>query len=396
MHITLLDNMLKGDFIRESSIPVNCLVILLPILFIILMVFSGRIPLIVAGMIIIIGAIIGLGIIAYQYGYHVPIAAPLTAAMLAFFAGTVYNYATEGSQKRYIKSAFSQYLSPTVIDQLLANPDKLTLGGERREISIFFSDVQGFTSISEKLDPSQLTELLNDYLSMMTDTILESGGPIDKYEGDAIIAFWNAPVNLEAHAARALRASMACGGLLEEKRTFFEEKFRAWNIDTQGLNTRLLTRIGLNTGYAVVGNMGSSKRFDYTMLGDAVNLASRLEGLNKQFGTYLMCSDATFGRAREAASFFGRKLAQVAVVGKREPVTVWEPMEEEAFRAGEKTIRRFDQARDLFDGGEFERALPLFTSLTGEDKPSFFYAEQCRYYLAHPDEWKGYWRAVSK
>jgi adenylate cyclase len=273
-----------------------------------------------------------------------------------------------------------------VIEQLLANPERLTLGGERREISIFFSDVQGFTTISEKLDPSQLTELLNDYLSFMTDTILDSGGTIDKYEGDAIIAFWNAPVDYEDHAARALEASMLCQKKLAERQDFFDEKY----------GCRLLTRIGLNTGYAVVGNMGSAKRFDYTMLGDSVNLAARLEGLNKQFGTYLMCTETTFNQAVRARPFFGRRLAQVAVVGKKEAVTVFEPMPKDIFRSKEDTLKQFDAARELFYRGNFDAALPRFEALAGTDRPSFFYAEQCRYYQDHPDGWKGYWQAMSK
>jgi adenylate cyclase len=390
MHITLLDNLLQGDFIRESPLPLDLLIILLPIVLItILTLFSNRIPLTVAAAVLTAAAVIAVNIAAYRYaGIWLPQAAPLAGVLAAFLTAALYNYATEGSQKRFIKSAFSQYLSPTVIEQLLDNPSLLSLGGERREISIFFSDVQGFTSISEKLDPARLTELLNDYLSFMTDTILDSGGTIDKYEGDAIIAFWNAPVAFEDHAARALEASMLCQKKLAERQDFFDEKY----------GCRLLTRIGLNTGYAVVGNMGSSKRFDYTMLGDSVTLAARLEGLNKQFGTYLMCTEETFTQAQQARrEFYGRKLAQVAVVGKKEAVTVYEPMPEAEFRRREAALRRFGEARDLFYQGQFTEALPLFQALADQgDQPSFFYAEQCRCYAEHPAEWQGFWQAKTK
>jgi adenylate cyclase len=388
MHITMLDNILKQDFIRESPFWADMFIIALPMIFVILLaLFARRIPLAVGGAAGVFVLVIGLGAGAY-YGPHlkIPLAAPLVGTLAAFLASVIYNYATEGSQKRFIKSAFSQYLSPTVIDQLLANPERLSLGGERREISIFFSDVQGFTTISEKLDPSKLTELLNDYLSFMTDTILDSGGTIDKYEGDAIIAFWNAPVDYEDHAARALEASMLCQQKLAERQDFFEEKY----------GCRLLTRIGLNTGYAVVGNMGSAKRFDYTMLGDSVNLAARLEGLNKQFGTYLMCTEATFQQAVRARPFFARRLAQVAVVGKKEAVTVFEPMPEGAFRGRADILKKFDAARELFYQGSFAAALPRFEALAEADRPSFFYAEQCRYYRDHPADWKGHWQAMSK
>ena len=395
MHITMLDNLLSQDFIRPSSMLFDTLLILAAVVLVSLLSFaSKRIPLVVAGLVLVAGALIGFGFAAYQFAnLWAPITSPLIGALLAFFAATLYNYATEGSQRRFIKSAFSQYLSPLVIDQLVDNPGLLNLGGEKREISIFFSDVQGFTTISEKFkdDPPKLTELLNDYLSFMTDTILDSGGTIDKYEGDAIIAFWNAPLNFEDHAVRAISASLTCQQKLAERQEFFHEKF----------GVRLLTRIGLNTGYAVVGNMGSSKRFDYTMLGDAVNLAARLEGLNKQFGTYLMCTDETFIQAKrfnknQESGFYGRKLAQVAVVGKKEAVTVWEPMPETVFKEKQKIIRRFDGARDLFYAGKFEDALPLFQSIEKSDSPSGFYAEQCRYYIERPAEWKGYWESKSK
>jgi adenylate cyclase len=402
MHITMLDNILQGDFIRPSSLLFDILLILAAIVMVTaLTLFSNRIPLTVTGLLVILAGLVGLGFGAYQFAnLWPPMASPIFGALLAFFAATLYNYSTEGSQRRFIKSAFSQYLSPLVIDQLVDNPGLLNLGGEKREISIFFSDVQGFTTISEKFKdhPPKLTELLTDYLSFMTDTILDSGGTIDKYEGDAIIAFWNAPLNFADHAARAIQASLLCQEKLAERQGFYEEKFGA----------RLLTRIGLNTGYAVVGNMGSSKRFDYTMLGDAVNLAARLEGLNKQFGTYLMCTDETFIQARRdeqashasanaaGSAFFGRKLAQVAVMGKKEAVTVWEPMPEAAFKNKEEIIRCFDEARDLFYTAKFDEALSLFRTVEKADSPSGFYADQCRYYIDRPEEWKGYWEAKSK
>jgi adenylate cyclase len=142
--------------------------------------------------------------------------------------------------------------------------------------------------------------------------------------------------------------------------------------------------------------MGSSKRFDYTMLGDSVNLAARLEGLNKQFGTYLMCTENTFSQALRAGQFWGRKLAQVAVVGKKEPVTVYEPMPEEVFQEKAGVLRQFDTARDRFYQGDFAPALALFEAISSADKPSLYYAEQCRYYLENPGQWKGFWQSLTK
>jgi adenylate cyclase len=397
MHITMLDNILSSDFIRE--VPLWVALILLAVIIIVitaLALFSGKLPFSAGGTIVILAGIIAAAFAAYHGGYWLPMVMPLAGALAAFLTCTAYNYVTEGSQKRFIKSAFSRYLSPHYIEQIVANPGKLTLGGERREISIFFSDVQGFTTISENLDPDQLKELLNDYLTFLTNIIQNSGGTIDKYEGDAIIAFWNAPLDLEDHASRALGAALECQKQLAEKGAYFEEKFREWNITNPKINKRLLTRIGLNTGYAVVGNFGSEKHFNYTMLGDSVNLAARLEGLNKQFGTFLMCTDNTFAEANKRRRFYGRRLAQVAVVGKSEPVTVWEPLTEETCRSRERIIKAFDQARDIFYQGDFARALPLFEAIKDRDGPPAFYAEQCRYYMQKPEAWKGFWQSLSK
>ncbi len=387
IHITMLDNLLQQDFIKQTPAWAGLLIVFLAIVLVnFVTLYSPRISFTIAGIFFAAALIIGGTIGAYAAGCWAPMMMPLSAALFAFLSSTLYNYSTEGSQKRFIKSAFSQYLSPTVIEKLIADPGRLSLGGERREISIFFSDVQGFTSISEKLDPAKLTELLNTYLSFMTDIILDSGGTIDKYEGDAIIAFWNAPVDQEDHAARALGAALECLEKLEEKQEFFENNF----------GFKLITRIGLNTGYAVVGNMGSNKRFDYTMLGDSVNLAARLEGLNKQFGTYIMCTKATMEKAGKYCNFNSRRLADVAVVGKKEAVTVYEPMTEINFRKKEPVIKQFDEACTLFYKGEFAPALKQFEILSDNDAPSFYYAGQCRYYMANPEKWKGFWQASSK
>ncbi|MDR0448113.1 MAG: adenylate/guanylate cyclase domain-containing protein, partial [Treponema sp.] len=398
IHITMLDNILNNDFIREASTLADMLV-LFAIIFLTtaLALFCDKLHFSVGGAVLVAVVIVAGTFIAYNtFCLWFPMVLPLAGLLASFLTCTIYNYATEGSQRRFIKSAFSQYISPIYVDQLISNPDQLKLGGERREISIFFSDVQGFTTISENLDPDQLKELLNEYLTFLTDIIQDSGGTIDKYEGDAIIAFWNAPLNLEDHAARALGAALECQSQLVEKAEHFEEMFKSWNIDAPGINKRLVTRIGLNTGYAVVGNFGSEKSFNYTMLGDAVNLAARLEGLNKQFGTCLMCSDNTISEARKYRSFYGRKLAEVAVVGKNEPVTVWEPLTEAIYKEKENIIHNFDEARDIFYQGDFSKALALFEALKDKDEPPLYYAEQCRYYMESPTEWKGHWKALSK
>lgn len=210
IHITMLDNILSGDFIREIPRWADWVTLFVFVLAVtVLVLFNGKLYFSIGGTALIAALIVVFSLVAYHFlCIWFPLVLPLTGLLVSFLSGTIYNYATEGSQRRFIKSAFSQYLSPIYIDQLISNPSQLRLGGERREISIFFSDVQGFTTISESLDPDQLKELLNDYLTLLSNIIQDSGGTIDKYEGDAIIAFWNAPLNLEDHAARALAAAL--------------------------------------------------------------------------------------------------------------------------------------------------------------------------------------------
>ncbi|MCA1808930.1 MAG: adenylate/guanylate cyclase domain-containing protein, partial [Lentisphaerae bacterium] len=194
---------------------------------------------------------------AYQAGWWLPFIGPALATALALIGGVLVNYATEGRQKRFIRSAFRQYLSEDVIRELVNHPERLTLGGEQRTLSIFFSDLQGFTGIAERLEPRELTSLLNEYLSAMTDIIQAEGGTVDKYEGDAIIAFWNAPLPQDDHAARAVRAALQCQARLAEMRPDLRARYGG----------DLFMRIGVNTGPVVVGNMGSHNRFNYTILG---------------------------------------------------------------------------------------------------------------------------------
>ena len=222
----------------------------------------------------------------------------------------------------------------------------------------------------------------------MTDIILAHGGTIDKYEGDAIIAFWNAPTYQPDHAKRALEAAMECQETLANMREELLKKS----------GKPMYQRIGLNTGYAVVGNMGSSKRFDYTMLGDAVNLASRLEGINKQFGTYTMCSKATMEKAREyGCNFAFRELANIAVVGKTEGVNVFEPMPQQEFEARKLDFESFKLALEQFTLGNFKKAKSLFGKTASSDPAAAKYVEKCEQLILNPPEtWNGVFRATEK
>ena len=387
INATVLDNLLSEDFV--VPVPLWFTIVLLLGLSsacgMLASLFSKAVENVLIGFVFLGLPLLFAGV-AFFKGFWLPFAVQETAAGLTVLASLVINYTTEGRQKRFIKNAFQQYLSPAVIEQLLDHPEHLKLGGELRQLSIFFSDIQGFTTISEALNPEELTALLNEYLSAMTDIILEEGGTIDKYEGDAIIAFWNAPLNVPDHAFRAARAALRCQKSLAELRPVFKDRIGG---------KEMFMRIGLNTGPAVVGNMGSRSRFDYTMLGDAVNLAARLEGVNKQFGTYSMLSQSTLDLLDNA--FAVRELARVAVVGRHEPVTVYEPMFHEEYEARKETLERFVQGLHLFYEGKFEDASQIFTELQRIDPPSASYLKKCEELISHPPEnWQGIWVATSK
>lgn len=313
IHATVLADLLADDFIEPSS-PVLVMLAMFLVAWAAAsgMLFSKKPWQMAAVFLVTMGSLSWVAFAAAGFGQWWPMVSSLLAVALSLTGAIALAYTTEGKQKRFIRSAFRHYLSPDVIDRIVANPDSLKLGGERRSLTIFFSDLEGFTSISEGLDPVELTQLLNEYLTDMTDIILEEGGTLDKYEGDAIIAFWNAPADQPDHALRGCRAAVRCQRKLTERRAEFIERFGA----------DLKMRIGLNTGPVTVGNLGSKQRFDYTVLGDAANLAARLEGANKVFDTYLMISQATLDATEDAMS--ARHLGDLRVVGRKQAVPVYE------------------------------------------------------------------------
>jgi adenylate cyclase len=387
VNATMLDNLLSGDFMRPMSTAATILLLLILCLGAGVAVSAvsggGRTALIYVAFIPVAPV---LSIAAYALGWWMQLFALELGTLFSLIGSSLVSYATEGQQKRYIKSAFRQYLSPTIIEELIAHPERLKLGGEKRDLSIFFSDLQGFTSISEVLTPEELTLLLNDYLTAMTDIIQEEGGTIDKYEGDAIIAFWNAPLAQDDHAERAVRAALRCQAKLDELRPVFRERVKK----------DLYKRIGINSGPAVVGNFGSHTKFNYTMLGDAVNLASRLEGVNKQFKTYTMISAMV--KERLGGAFPLREVSRIAVVGRKEPVTVYEPMTAETYESRRPTLEVFDRGLKEYYAGNFSEAQRIFEGIAAQDPPASCYVEKCRKLAASPpqDGWSGVWIMTEK
>jgi adenylate cyclase len=386
INATVLDNLLAGDFMRP--VPMTFVIGMTLLIALLAGLATSSVSGIVRSVVVYVFFIatpVILCMIAYREGYWLPLVVQEMGVVLTLFSAGLIYYTTEGRQKMYIKNAFKQYLSPAVIEQLIRHPENLKLGGERRMLSIFFSDLEGFTGISEGLEPEALTALLNEYLSAMTDIIHEEGGTVDKYEGDAIIAFWNAPLQQPDHARRCVRAAVRCQTRLAEMRPMFRER----------LGKNLKMRIGINSGPAIVGNMGSHTRFDYTMIGDAVNLASRLEGINKQFGTYTLISQSAMEQMDGAYPV--REISRVAVVGRKEPVVVYEPLLPDEVDRRQSLLARFSEGLALFCQGDFPKAEAVFSELAEEDPAARAYVTKCRQMIDHPpEEWEGVWVITTK
>jgi len=298
---------------------------------------------------------------------------------------------TEEKQRKQIRSAFQYYLSPQVVEEILKDPSKLKLGGEKKVLTVLFSDVRGFTSISEKLDPEILVSFLNEYLTPMTDLIFQHGGTLDKYMGDAIMAIFGAPLPQEDHPYKACSTAVK---MLEELENL-KRKWREQNLPEIDIG------IGINTGPMSVGNMGSAQRFDYTVMGDAVNLASRLEGLNKLYGTRIIISEYTLREVQNLKkALFVRELDFVAVKGKKEPVKIYELLSLTEVLEWKDLVEGFSTALQEYRLGNFERALALFQSLREiypDDKPTQCFISRCEtLLLSPPSSWDGVYVAETK
>lgn len=385
IHATALDNLLSGDFLRPlPSLATDLVACLLCVLLAIVAGTAARAWQLGLVFTAAVGIPLGAAVSLAAVGRAAPAAWPSLASLVATIGAALWNYSTEGRQKAFIQRAFRHYLGAQVIEQLLADPSRLRLGGEKRTLTIFFSDIEKFSSFSERLDPPELTRLLNDYLTAMGRVILDHGGYVDKYIGDAIVAFWNAPLEQPDHARRAVSAALECQRILAARRDEWAAAFGA----------QIHMRIGLNTGEAVVGNMGSEERFNYTVLGDAANLASRLEGANKFFGTYTMVSDPV----RQAAGddFVWRRLGRIRVVGRTTPVTVWEPLGVGS-SAMPDWLTDYESAVRLLEEGRIQEAVTEFERLGQFDAVSRRHAERCRQLAQSPSaSWDGIWTLESK
>ncbi len=313
---------------------------------------------------------------------------PLLTLAANFMVLTFLKFWREERQKRFIHAAFSHYLAPAVVNDLVASPGRLTLTGEEREVTVLFSDVRGFTSMSERLTPTQVVDLLHRYLTPMTAIIISRMGTLDKFIGDAIMAFWNAPLPVPGHQAKALEAAMAMLPELDRLNTGFEESY--------GL--RIAIGVGLHAGKARVGNFGSADLFDYTVIGDTVNLCSRLEGLTKYYGKRILVTDSIVAAA--PGGIFFQEVDRVRVKGKAEPVTIFSPMAEEEYAARSEELRRADAALALYRAGRFAEAHMAYEALAAghPDPVHAIQAGRCRALAATPPRgpWDGVFEHTSK
>ncbi len=309
IHLYTLNSLIRGNYLRQAPGLVGVLVIILCglVLALALERFSAGVNSIL--FFSMMAVLFGVSLYFFTFKNTIfNVLIPMVSCLSVFTSVTMYRFAVEEKEKRWIRATFSQYLSPKVVSLLVENPEALRLGGQKRDMSVLFLDIAHFTTISEKLPPEELTKMLNYYLTLFTEIILKYDGVVDKFIGDAIMAFWNAPLDQQDHAKNACLAALEIARVVQEKR---HPSFPAITV-----------RVGLNSGEMIVGNMGSSARLNYTVIGDNVNLASRLEGANKFFGTAILATEAIYEQAKESLS--ARCLGRVRVLGKATPVSVYE------------------------------------------------------------------------
>ena len=294
---------------------------------------------------------------------------PTLLIVLLFASATLVYYFFAFSEKRYLKLAFQHYVPPAVVDGLVAGADKLRLGGEKRELTVLFSDIRGFTSLSEAMDPEELVKLMNEYFTAMTEKVFEHGGSLDKYIGDAIMAIYGAPLAAPRHPFLACHTALDMMDVLDR----LQEEWKPRGLPTLGIG------VGINTGPMIVGNMGSHDRFNYTVVGDAVNLASRVESLNKSYGTSILITEYTYEIVKDEFPCV-REVDLVRVRGRQQPVRLYELMREERYKAM-TWLEEYRAAYREMREGERIKAHELFTALHAHsgDPVSGFHAKVTKY-----------------
>ena len=312
IHANVIQTVLDQQFLENqtnlSTFLVVCLIVLISVFIFMYLPLYVNIPY----LLVFYGIYYLVAKNMFTKGLILAILVPFLAVLTAFIATYLYRFFTEKKRAREMKSAFSHYVSKDVVEKISKTPEMLKLGGQKQVVTVFFSDIVGFTSMSEKMPPEQVVSQLNEYFSVMTRIIFDNKGTLDKFEGDAIMAFYNAPLSDKYHAVHACNTALQCRKVLTKLNQLWKEKGKPM----------LDFRVGINTGEVIVGNIGSKERFDYTVIGDSVNLASRLEGANKEYGTRILVSEDTYNLVKNY--FIFREIGLFEVKGKEKPVKVYE------------------------------------------------------------------------
>ncbi len=394
-HATFMENVLQGELLERSQAVVVAELAAMLLLTVLLAWLFARVgslsaaPVLLAAMAGWTGAaVMGLR----RFDVVIAIGMPLVQMMAMFLAGTTYRFFSEEREKRRARETFSRFLSPAMVEQVLAKGGGIKLGGDKRELTVLFSDIRGFTTLSEKLDPHVLLEFLNEYLTPMTDIIVsDQRGTLDKYIGDAIMAFWGAPQEQPDHALLACQAGLQMMARLQELKARWHDR---------GL-PEIDIGVGINTGPMSVGFVGSQDRFyNYTVLGDAVNLASRLEGANKEYGTHVIIGPTTFEQVE--GRVVTRELDQVRVKGKRAPVKIHELISlAPATPEASAFVEQFNWGIGAYKSQRWEEAVARFGEadrLRGGDPCSRMYIGRCEAMRRAPPgpEWDGVFEMKTK
>jgi adenylate cyclase len=372
VHATILDALLRRRFVADPFASVWLVIALCIAVGSVAAagLFSVGPPIggvVVAG---VIAMLIGVGDQAILRGVRLPVGGPSLTIVAAYLAISAYRFALATRERRMIKRAFQHYVAPAIVDQMLADPSKLKLGGEQYEVTVLFSDLEGFSSLAERLSPQQLSAHVGEYFKEMLDVLLPQYGTLDKLIGDSIMMYFGCPIPHPEHALQACRGALA----MQRRLTTLNDHWRARGLPP------LRTRIGINTGVVVAGNMGTTTIFNFTILGDCVNLASRLEGVNKEYGTQTIVGEDTWKLVRN--SFEGRELDRIRVRGRATPLTIYELVAEagqldarsrQLHAAFGEGLALYRQQRWSDAAAAFERAL----SLDPTDGPSRTFLRRC-------------------
>jgi adenylate cyclase len=386
IHATVVDNILHRNFLKHSGLTRFidlCAIIFFGLAIGLIIPRLRAVSGIIAALIILVAFVAANMFIFSSYNVWLNIVYPVLTMIVIYLGITIYRYIKEEREKKKIRGAFQYYLTASVINEMLKDPTKLKLGGDKKDLTVLFSDIRGFTSISEKLTPEELVRLLNEYLTAMTNVVFKYEGLLDKYMGDAIMAVFGAPLDQPDHPQRACWTALNMMSELHRLQKKWQEEGRpALNIG-----------IGINTGDMVVGNMGSEMRFDYTVMGDMVNLGSRLEGINKEYGSNIIISEFTYKAVKEAMCC--RELDWVRVKGKKLPVKIYELLGEKKDESKWKDfIAGFEEGLALYRAAKWDEAIASFQKVLGiraEDEASRIYIERCKNLKEQPpaQPWDG-------